>query len=487
MNEEILDVLIVGSGISGIGAGAHLSMKCPNKKYLILEGRENFGGTWDLFKYPGIRSDSDMHTLGFSFKPWLHKKSIADGSSIMEYLEETIQEYELTDKIRYRHYVHQAEWSSSENLWTLKVEDKNTGESKLFKSSFLYMCAGYYSYKGGYLPEFKGRDEFQGDIIHPQEWPEDFDYEGKNIVVIGSGATAATIVPAMSKKAKHVTMLQRSPTYYASAPDEDAMALFLNKFLPRRFVYSIIRLRNVLFQQWLYKRARNRPEKVKEFLLDRVKEELPNYNIQKHFTPSYNPWEQRMCLVPNSDLFEAIRQDDVSIVTDHIEKFTKEGIELKSGEVLKTDVIITATGIVLENFGGIEVKVDNSKIDVSDTMTYKSMMYSGIPNFVNSFGYINASWTLKADITSEYVCRLIKHMEKKNVKKCCPEIPADVEESKDWLEDWSSGYIQRSIHKFAKQGNKKPWVNYQDYLKDWFDVKFGKMEDGNLQFSNKKS
>ncbi|MEK9607524.1 MAG: NAD(P)/FAD-dependent oxidoreductase, partial [Gammaproteobacteria bacterium] len=231
MNEEILDVLIVGSGISGIGAGAHLSMKCPNKKYLILEGRDNFGGTWDLFKYPGIRSDSDMHTLGFSFKPWLHRKSIADGSSIMEYLEETIKEYELTDKIRYRHHVHQAEWSSSENLWTLKVEDKNSGETKLFKSSFLYMCAGYYSYKGGHLPEFKGRDEFQGDIIHPQEWPEDFDYEGKNIVVIGSGATAATIVPAMSKKAKHVTMLQRSPTYYASAPDEDAIALFLNKFL----------------------------------------------------------------------------------------------------------------------------------------------------------------------------------------------------------------------------------------------------------------
>ena len=391
MNEEILDVLIVGSGISGIGAGAHLSMKCPNKKYLILEGRDNFGGTWDLFKYPGIRSDSDMHTLGFSFKPWLHRKSIADGSSIMEYLEETIKEYELTDKIRYSHHVHQAEWSSSENLWTLKVEDKNSGETKLFKSSFLYMCAGYYSYKGGHLPEFKGRDEFQGDIIHPQEWPEDFDYEGKNIVVIGSGATAATIVPAMSKKANHVTMLQRSPTYYASAPDEDAMALFLNKFLPRRFVYSIIRLRNVLFQQWLYKRARNRPEKVKEFLLDRVKEELPNYNIQKHFTPSYNPWEQRMCLVPNSDLFEAIRQNDVSIVTDHIEKFTKDGIELKSGEVLKTDIIITATGIVLENFGGIEVKVDDSMVKVSDTMTYKSMMYSGIPNFVNSFGYINAS------------------------------------------------------------------------------------------------
>ena len=259
MKEEILDVLIVGSGISGIGAGAHLSMKCPNKKYLILEGRENFGGTWDLFKYPGIRSDSDMHTLGFSFKPWENKKSIADAHSIMDYLEETIQEYELTDKIRYKHYVHSADWSSTENIWTLTVEDKSSGETKLFKSSFLYMCAGYYSYKGGHLPEFKGRDDFQGEIIHPQEWPENFEYEDKNIIVIGSGATAATIVPAMSKKAKHVTMLQRSPTYYASAPDEDSMALFMNKFLPKRFVYSFIRLRNVLFQQWIYKRARAFP------------------------------------------------------------------------------------------------------------------------------------------------------------------------------------------------------------------------------------
>lgn len=487
MKEEILDVLIVGSGISGIGAGAHLSMKCPNKNYLILEGRDNFGGTWDLFKYPGIRSDSDMHTLGFSFKPWVNKKSIADAPSIMEYLEETIQEYELTDKIRYKHFVHSADWSSSENLWTLTVEDKGTGETKLFKSSFLYMCAGYYSYEGGHLPKFDGRDDFQGEIIHPQEWPEDFDYEGKKIIVIGSGATAATIVPAMSKKAKHVTMLQRSPTYYVSAPDEDKMAIFMGRFLPQRFVYGFIRLRNVLFQQWIYKRARAFPEKVKEVLLNRVKEELPNYNIAKHFTPSYNPWEQRLCLVPNSDLFEAIRQKEVSIVTDHVEKFTTDGIELKSGEVLQADVIITATGIVLENFGGVKVKVDDSEIQVSNTMTYKSMMYSGMPNFVNSFGYINASWTLKADITSEYVCRLIKYMDKKNFKKCCPEIPTDVEESKDWLSDWSSGYIQRSIHKFAKQGNKKPWVNYQDYVKDWFDVKFGKLEDGNLQFSNKKA
>ncbi len=486
MNEEILDVLIVGSGISGIGAGAHLSMKCPDKSYLILEGRENFGGTWDLFKYPGIRSDSDMHTLGYSFKPWIDKKSIADAPSIMEYLEETIQEYELTNKIRYSHYVQSAEWSSEESLWTLSVEDKKLGNTKIFKSAFLYMCAGYYSYKQGYLPEFQGYDDFKGDIIHPQKWPENYDYDNKEVLVIGSGATAATIVPAMSKKAKHVTMLQRSPTYYASAPDEDATANFLRKFLPMRLVYGFIRLRNVLFQQWIYRRARAYPDKVKEFLLSKVKEELPNYNVEKHFTPSYNPWEQRLCLVPNSDLFEAIREKKVSLVTDHIDKFVSDGIDLKSGDCLKADVIITATGINLENFGGINIKVDNQDVQVSDTMTYKSMMYSSIPNFVNCFGYINASWTLKADITSEFVCRLIKHMDKNKYSKCCPEIPSDVSESKDWLSDWSSGYIQRSIHKFAKQGDKKPWVNYQDYLKDWYDVKFGKLEDGHLRFSNRK-
>jgi monooxygenase len=488
MKEEFVDVLIVGSGISGIGAGAHLSIKCPTKKYLILEGRDNFGGTWDLFKYPGVRSDSDMHTLGFSFKPWVHRKSIADGASIMEYLAETIQEYGLTDKIRYKHYVHSADWSSSENLWTLTVENKETGETKLFKSSFLYMCAGYYSYKGGYKPEFKGKEEFRGDIIHPQEWPEDFDYEGKNIIVIGSGATAATLVPAMSKKAKHVTMLQRSPTYIASAPDEDAIALFLAKILPRKIAYRLIRLKNIFYSQWIYRRAKATPGTFKQILLDRLKKELPtNYDVKKHFTPSYDPWEQRLCLVPNSDLFKAIRQNDVSVVTDQIEKFNHEGIELKSGKVLKADVIITATGIVLENFGGIDVKVDDSKINISDTLTYKSMMYSGIPNFVNSFGYLNASWTLKADITSEYVCRIIKHMDENNFKKCCPEIPSDVKVSKDWVEGWSSGYIQRSIHKYPKQGNKEPWLNNQDYLKDWLNLQFGTLEDGSLQFSNKRS
>ena len=483
MKQNYLDVIVVGAGISGIGAGAHLNTKCPDKTYAIFEGRENFGGTWDLFKYPGIRSDSDMHTLGFSFKPSNHKKSIATGPLIMEYLEETIEEYGLNEKIKYNHHVESANWNEAEGLWEVSVTEKKSSEKFLYKSKFLYMCAGYYRYSSGYEPEFKGSENFSGEIIHPQKWPESLDYSGKNVVVIGSGATAATIVPEIAKEANLVTMLQRSPTYFVSRPDEDRVALFLKKFLPKSLVYALIRFKNVYIQQSLFKRVRAFPDRSKKFLIDQVKKELPDFDVDKHFTPSYNPWEQRMCLIPNSDFFNAIKDKSATVVTDHIEAFEENGIKLKSGDFLEADIIVTATGLVLQNFGGVNISVNNNPVNVSETMTYKSLMYSDIPNFVNSFGYINASWTLKADLTSTYLCRLIKHMDQNNYLSACPKKPLDVDETYDWLKDFSSGYIQRSIGLHPQQGSKKPWVNYQDYIKDWFDVKFSKLEDGNLVFS----
>ncbi len=483
MKQDYLDVIVVGAGISGIGAGAHLNTKCPDKTYAIFEGRDNFGGTWDLFKYPGIRSDSDMHTLGFSFKPWNHKKSIASGPLIMEYLQETIEEYGLNEKIKYNHHVESANWNEADGLWEVSITEKKSSEKFLYKSKFLYMCAGYYRYSSGYEPEFKGSENFSGQIIHPQKWPESLDYSGKNVVVIGSGATAATIVPEIAKEANLVTMLQRSPTYFVSRPDEDRIALFLKKFLPKSFVYALIRFKNVYIQQSIFKRVRAFPIKSKKFLIDQVKKELPDFDVDKHFTPSYNPWEQRMCLVPNSDFFNAIKDKSATVVTDHIESFEEKGIKLKSGEFLDADIIVTATGLVLQNFGGVTISVNNNPVNVSKTMTYKSLMYSDIPNFVNSFGYINASWTLKADLTSTYLCRLIKHMDKNEYLSACPRKPLDVDETYDWLKDFSSGYIQRSLDLHPQQGSKKPWVNYQDYIKDWIDVKFSKLEDGNLIFS----
>ena len=481
--ENIFDVIVVGAGISGIGAGAHFNLKCPDQKYVILEGRESFGGTWDLFKYPGIRSDSDMHTLGYSFKPWTNEKSIAAGPAIMDYLEETIDEYELHQHIRYNQHVKTANWSSEDLKWHLSVKDKKTGEEIKYKSRFLYMCSGYYKYAHGYEPEFAGSENFNGPIIHPQKWPEDLNYEDKNVVVIGSGATAATIVPELAKKTKHTTMLQRSPTYFVSRPDEDLLANRLRKIIPSRIAYLIIRLRNVLLQQMIFKRARAFPERAKKVLLDMVKKELPEDLVDKHFTPSYNPWEQRLCLIPNSDFFEAIKDETASVVTDHIDCIESSGIKLKSGDFLPADIIISATGLILESFGGIKMSIDNQSIEASDTLTYKSLMFSRIPNLVSCFGYINASWTLKADLTSEYVCRLLKYMKKNDYQVVCPQEPLELEESRNFLTDFSSGYLQRAAEIQPRQGKEKPWVNLQDYVKDWFDIKFRKLNDGNLLFS----
>ena len=480
---EKFDVLVVGAGISGIGAGYHLQKKCPGASYVILEGRDKIGGTWDLFKYPGIRSDSDMYTLGFRFKPWKEQEAIADAPSILNYLNETVEQFNIKEKIRFGKYVRNATWSSSSSSWTVDIEDKSTNEITQMSCNFIFMCSGYYSYKEGYTPEFKGIEDFKGDVIHPQKWDENYDYSGKKVVVVGSGATAVTLVPEMAKKAGHVTMLQRSPTYVVSAPEKDKMANNLRKYLPLKLSYLIIRWRNILRQQYYFRLCRKYPQGVKRAIIREVKKALgSDYDVEKHFTPDYNPWEQRMCLVPDGDLFEQIRKGNASVVTDQIEKFTEKGILLKSGKEIITDIIITATGLNLEMLSNINLTVDNKPIDISQTITYKGMMYSGIPNFASTFGYTNASWTLGADLTSEYVCRVINHMKKKNYDVACPENDSNVETDPDYL-NLTSGYIKRAQHIFPQQGKESPWRNNQNFLRDVFQIRYGRIDDGEITFS----
>tara|TARA_B100000424_G_scaffold270031_1_gene268372 strand:- start:135 stop:1592 length:1458 start_codon:yes stop_codon:yes gene_type:complete len=481
MNKKI-DVLVVGAGLSGIGAGYHLQKKCPETSFLILEGRENIGGTWDLFKYPGIRSDSDMYTLGYNFKPWKEQKAIADAPSILKYLNETVEEFNLKSKIRFGKYVKKARWSSDSNQWTVDIEDKKTGKFSQILCSFIFMCSGYYSYKEGYTPHFEGKENFKGDIIHPQKWDTSFDYSNKKIVVIGSGATAVTIVPEMAKTAKHVTMLQRSPTYVVAAPEKDNLANKLRKYLPLKFTYWLIRWRNILRQQYYFRLCKKYPKGVKNAIIREVKKKLGNdFDVKTHFTPKYNPWDQRMCLVPDGDLFEQINQGKASVVTDHIKNFTENGLLLKSGKELKADVIITATGLNLEMLSTVEFFIDNKSVDISKTVTYKGMMYSGIPNLASTFGYTNASWTLGADLTSEYVCRVINHMKRNNYDVVCPKPNIGIEADPDYL-NLTSGYIKRSLNIFPKQGKKAPWRNNQNYLIDIFQMKYGRIDDGEISF-----
>ena len=481
MNKKI-DVLVVGAGLSGIGAGYHLQKKCPETSFLILEGRENIGGTWDLFKYPGVRSDSDMYTLGYNFKPWKEQEAIADAPSILKYLNETVEEFNLKSKIRFGKYVKKARWSSDSNQWTVDIEDKKTGKFSQILCSFIFMCSGYYSYKEGYTPHFEGKENFKGDIIHPQKWDPSFDYSNKKIVVIGSGATAVTIVPEMAKTAKHVTMLQRSPTYVVAAPERDNLANKLRKYLPLKFTYWLIRWRNILRQQYYFRLCKKYPKGVKNAIIREVKKKLGNdFDVKTHFTPKYNPWDQRMCLVPDGDLFEQINQGKASVVTDHIKNFTENGLLLKSGKELKADVIITATGLNLEMLSTVEFFIDNKSVDISKTVTYKGMMYSGIPNLASTFGYTNASWTLGADLTSEYVCRVINHMKRNNYDVVCPKPNIGIEADPDYL-NLTSGYIKRSINIFPKQGKKAPWRNNQNYLIDIFQMKYGRIDDGEISF-----
>jgi monooxygenase len=483
------DVIVVGAGLSGIGAGYHLQANCPNRSYAILEGRADIGGTWDLFRYPGIRSDSDMHTLGYSFKPWSASKAIADGPSILSYLRETVAEFGIDRHIRFNHLVSRAEWSSADARWTVTSTRADTGDTVELTCGYLYMCSGYYSYRRGYTPEFAGIDRFEGQVVHPQAWPEDLDYAGKRVVVIGSGATAVTLVPAMAETAEHVTMLQRSPTYVVSRPDEDAIANALRRVLPDGLAYDLTRKKNTTLQQVLYKRVRAKPAKAKEQLLKMVRNELgPDYDVDAHFTPTYDPWDQRLCLVPNSDLFKAITAGQASVVTDQIDTFTSTGITLASGEHLDADIVITATGLQLVTLGEMDFVVDGEPVDFASTWSYKGFAYSDVPNLGSAFGYINASWTLRADLISEYVCRLLNHMDATATVQCTPRLrPSDADmPERPWIQNFSSGYMQRVMHLFPKQGDREPWINPQSYGRDKKMFRKSPVADGVMRFAARR-
>jgi len=480
-----VDVVVVGAGISGIGAAYHLTHECPDRSFVILEGRSEIGGTWSLFRYPGVRSDSDMHTLGYSFKPWKHEKAIADGPSILDYLHETIDEYDLGQYIRFNTLVERADWSSDDARWTVTARDATTGDPVTYTCSFLFMCSGYYSYKGGYRPDFPGEERFGGTIVHPQEWPDDLDYQGKNVVVIGSGATAMTLVPAMaSNGAGHVTMLQRSPTYVISNPDKDVIANTLRTFLPEELAYKLTRKKNVAFQQWLYRQTRTRPEKVKEKLLGQARKAIGDELVAEHFTPTYNPWDQRLCLIPNGDLFDVINDGSASVVTDTIDTFTETGIQLTSGEHVDADIIVTATGLQLVTLGEMDFTVDGEPVDFANTFTYKGVAYSDVPNLASTFGYLNASWTLRSDIVAGWVCRVLNYMRATRTDIVVPRLRPEDEgmPMRPWAESFSSGYIVRMAPMLPKQGDREPWVALQSYSGDLKLITEAPVTDDALRF-----
>jgi len=482
MATKHFDVVIVGAGLSGIGAAYHLKANCPGKTYTILEGRKAIGGTWDLFRYPGIRSDSDMYTLGYNFKPWTDPKIIADGHTIRNYIQETARENGIDKHIRFGHKVLNSSWSSDTATWTVNATN-DKGEAVTFTCNFIISCTGYYNYEAGYTPEFPGIKKYKGTVIHPQKWPEDLDYSGKKVVVIGSGATAVTLVPAMTDKAAHVTMLQRSPTYVATVPQTDVISQALRRVLPEMAVYRLGRTRNVGIQMGVFNLSKSRPKVVRRLLLAQVRAQVGKDFDMKHFTPVYNPWDERLCAVPNGDLFKVLRKGRASVVTDHIDTFTAKGIKLKSGQELEADIIITATGLDLQMLGGMQLAIDGQPYDISKAMNYKGVMFEGLPNFGMMFGYTNASWTLKSDISSEYLCRLMKHMDKHGLRQCTPR-NSDATVQPEAFVAMRSGYIQRAAGKMPKQGNKAPWKVYMNYAMDLATLRYKPIEDGIIQFSN---
>jgi monooxygenase len=486
MTPEHFDIIIVGSGLSGIDAAYHLQTSCPGKSFVILESRDAIGGTWDLFRYPGIRSDSDMFTFGYPFRAWESNAAIADGESIRTYIRETAEAYGIDRKIRFRHRVKNASWSSADALWTIDVERGTEREPVRFTSNFLFGCTGYYDYANGYAPEFPGVEKFAGRVIHPQQWPEALDYAGKRVVVIGSGATAVTIIPVIAEKAARVTMLQRSPTYIVSRPSEDALAKALRRRLPTGTAYAIARWYYVLFGIYFFNLSRRKPEAVKKWIISQAHAQLgAGYDVKTHFTPSYNPWDQRLCLAPDADFFRAIKAGKADVVTDQIATFTASGIRLQSGGELTADIVVTATGLKMQLLGGIQVLVDGKPVKFSETTNFKGVMFSDVPNLFAAFGYTNASWTLKCDLTCAYVARLINYMDRRGYLACTPRLQ-DPSVKPEPLIDFSSGYIQRAIDQFPRQGSKKPWKLYQNYVRDLLSLRFGSVDDGALEFERRR-
>ena len=477
---EIYDVLIVGAGISGIGTAYWLQAKCPRQRYAVLEGRERIGGTWDLFRYPGIRSDSDMFTFGYRFKPWENPQSLSGGAEIRKYLQETAVENGIIEKIKFGHSVTRAHWSWEDKLWELEVKQ---GENTLqFKTRFLYMCAGYYSYAQGYRPPFMGEENFKGIVVHPQFWPADLDYSEKRVVVIGSGATAVTLVPNLAQKAEKVSMIQRSPTYIMKLPNRNGLFIALRKFLPGRIAYRLTRWRNLVLTMALFGYSRFFPQSMKRILMKGAARQLPDgYPVAEHFNPSYNPWDQRLCVIPDGDLFRSIKEGRAQVYTGKISHFDKYGVVMADGTRVPADIIVTATGLQMQLLGGADITIGDKPLNTSDVLVYKGMMMSGVPNFALAFGYTNNSWTLKTDLTANLVCRILNYMEKKRHSVVVPEVPADIT-GEEFL-PLDSGYMKRAQHLLPQNGNRRPWRVYQNYLADMLLTRFGRVKDRHLIYS----
>ena len=482
--DEPLDVLIVGAGLSGIGAARHLQLRCPGKRFAILEARDAIGGTWDLFRYPGVRSDSDMYTLGYAFAPWTGDASIADGPSIRDYIRRVARDSGIEAAIRFGHQVVAASWSSADACWTVRARRTGDGGQATLRARFLYLCSGYYSYRSAHRPRFEGEPDFRGRIVLPQFWPADLDHAGRRVVVIGSGATAVTLVPAMARTAAHVTMLQRSPTYVVSRPARDGFAGALRRWLPERAAYAVVRARNVVEGMVLYRLARSRPRLVARRIVRMAAQALPpGYDVATHFTPRYDPWDQRVCLVPDGDLFRAISSGRASVVTDTIERFVPQGLRLSSGRVLEADLVVMATGLELNVLGDVALEVDGAPVDPARSMAYKGMMLGDVPNLAMAFGYTNASWTLKADLTAGWVCRLLRHMDRRGLQIAVPRREPDVA-AVPFL-SFTSGYVQRAVDRLPRQGSRRPWQVHQNYLRDLIAIRLSPIDDGVLRLGAK--